>query len=43
MQLEGDYQRPWRDGEIRASRIVLIGRDLEGAGLQRALDACLAG
>ncbi|WP_075214448.1 CobW family GTP-binding protein [Mongoliimonas terrestris] len=28
MLLEGDHQRPWKDGEPRVSRLVFIGRDL---------------
>ena len=28
MLLEGDHQRPWRDGEERTSRLVFIGRNL---------------
>ncbi len=28
MLLEGDHQRPWKDGEPRVSRLVFIGRNL---------------
>ena len=28
MILDGDHQRPWKEGEARESRIVFIGRDL---------------
>ncbi len=28
MLLEGDHQRPWKDGEERLTRLVFIGRDL---------------
>jgi G3E family GTPase len=28
MLLEGDHQRPWKEGEKRVSRLVFIGRDL---------------
>lgn len=28
MMLEGDHNRPWRDGEERISRMVFIGRKL---------------
>ena len=31
MMLEGDHQRPWKDGEKRESRLVFIGRDLPEA------------
>ena len=42
MQLEGDFQRPWKAGETRCSRLVLIGRNLDAADLQRAFAACVA-
>ena len=34
MILEGDFQRPWRDGEDRTSRMVFIGRNLDEALLR---------
>jgi G3E family GTPase len=40
MQLEGDFQRAWKAGEARSSRLVLIGRNLDAAELQQGLDAC---
>jgi G3E family GTPase len=40
MQLEGDLQRPWKPGETRQSRLVLIGRNLDPAALQRDFAAC---
>ena len=43
MMLEGDFQRPWRPDEQRRSRLVFIGRNLNGAALQAAFDACAAG
>ncbi len=42
MQLEGDLQRPWRAGEPRSSRLVLIGRNLDRGELQRGFEACVA-
>ncbi|HMA50065.1 MAG TPA: GTP-binding protein [Magnetospirillaceae bacterium] len=39
-QLEGDFQRPWRPGEIRCSRLVLIGRHLDAAALRRGFAGC---
>ena len=42
MILEGDHQRPWRDGEKRESRLVLIGRDLDEERLRRTFEACQA-
>ena len=40
--LEGDWQRPWHEGELRGSRLVFIGRGLEASALQAGLDACAA-
>jgi len=42
MILEGDHQRPWKDGESRESRLVLIGRDLDEERLRRTFTACQA-
>jgi G3E family GTPase len=42
MLLEGDYQRCWRPGEKRFTRMVFIGRHLDRAALQAGLDACTA-
>ena len=42
MVLEGDWQRPWREGEARCSRLVFIGRGLDAAALQQGLDRCVA-
>ena len=42
MMLEGDLQRPWRDGEPRESRMVFIGRNLEEAKLRAGFEACVA-
>jgi len=39
---DGDFQRPWRPDEKRFSRLVLIGRDLDGKQLQQGFDACRA-
>ena len=36
------FDRPWRDGEARQSRLVLIGSELDGAVLQAELAAVLA-
>ena len=40
MLSEGDLQRPWRAGEKRQSRLVLIGRNLDRQELQKAFNAC---
>ena len=42
MILEGDHQRPWREGEARETRLVLIGRDLDAERLKRTFEACQA-
>lgn len=42
MIMEGELQRPWRDGEARDSRLVFIGRNLDRDGLREAFEACAA-
>ncbi|MCV0393978.1 MAG: GTP-binding protein [Rhizobiaceae bacterium] len=42
MIVEGDHQRPWNEGEERASRLVFIGRDLDADKLRRSFEACQA-
>jgi G3E family GTPase len=42
MLMEGDSQRPWKDGEPRTSRLVFIGRNLDKAALQSGFEACVA-
>ncbi len=42
MIIEGNHQRAWKDGEIRNSRLVFIGRNLDGAALKAGFEACLA-
>jgi G3E family GTPase len=42
MIIEGDHQRPWKDGEKRESRLVFIGRELDAERLRKSFDACLA-
>jgi G3E family GTPase len=42
MILEGDHQRPWKEGEKRESRLVFIGRDLDADRLRRSFEACQA-
>jgi G3E family GTPase len=42
MVMEGDFQRPWEEGEKRYSRIVFIGRNLDEAELERGFAACVA-
>ena len=43
MILDGDHQRPWKDGEARDSRLVFIGRDLREAEIKSGFEACIAG
>jgi G3E family GTPase len=42
MIIEGDHQRPWKDGETHESRLVFIGRELDAERLKKSFDACLA-
>jgi G3E family GTPase len=42
MIMEGELQRPWRDGERRDSRLVFIGRNLDAEALRAAFEACVA-
>jgi G3E family GTPase len=41
MLMEGRAGKPWRDGERRESKFVLIGRDLDEAQFRAGFDACL--
>jgi G3E family GTPase len=40
--VEGDHQRAWKPDEKRESRIVFIGRDLDGAALKAGFESCRA-
>jgi len=42
MILDGDHQRPWKDGEKRDSRIVFIGRKLPEEQIRQGLEGCIA-
>jgi G3E family GTPase len=42
MILEGDFQRDWREGEARTSRMVFIGRNLDEAKLRAGFEATVA-
>jgi G3E family GTPase len=42
MIMEGDFQRDWKDGEPRSSRLVFIGRDLDEAALKAGFESCVA-
>ncbi|MBX4335191.1 CobW family GTP-binding protein [Bartonella raoultii] len=40
MLLEGQHQRPWREGENRESRLVFIGRTLDSEKLKTGFENC---
>jgi G3E family GTPase len=42
MILDGDHQRPWKDGEERQSRIVFIGRNLPEEKIRAGFESCVA-
>ena len=42
MILDGDHQRPWKEGEERASRIIFIGRELPEEKIRTGFEACTA-
>jgi G3E family GTPase len=42
MILDGDHQRPWKDGEKRDSRIVFIGRNLPEEKIRLGFESCVA-
>ena len=42
MILDGDHQRPWKDGETRDSRIVFIGRNLPEEKIRQGFESCVA-
>ena len=43
MLLEGDHQRPWREGEVRTSRLVFIGRNLPKEELRAGFERSFVG
>jgi len=42
MILDGDHQRPWKEGEERLSRIVFIGRELPEEKIREGFASCVA-
>jgi G3E family GTPase len=42
MILDGDHQRPWKEGEPRDSRIIFIGRKLPEDKIRQGFEACVA-
>lgn len=41
MMMDSDWGSPWKDGEARASKLVFIGRNLDGDNLKRGFEDCL--
>ena len=41
MMMDSDWGTPWKDGETRSSKLVFIGRNLDGENLQRGFNDCL--
>src|SRR6478672_71667 len=42
MILDGDHQRPWKNGEKRESRIIFIGRNLPQERIKAGFEGCIA-
>ncbi|MCP9841939.1 GTP-binding protein [Synechococcus sp. J7-Johnson] len=42
MLLDGDFDRPWKDGERRCTQFVIIGRDLDADRLRAGFSSCVA-
>ena len=42
MMLDGDHQRPWKEGEERLSRMVFIGRELPEEMIRKGFEECVA-
>ena len=42
MLIEGSFAEPWGQDEPRESKLVFIGKDLDGEALNASFDACLA-
>ena len=41
MMMDADWGTPWKSGEKRASKLVFIGRNLDGENLKRGFEDCL--
>ncbi len=41
MMMDSAWGTPWKDGETRSSKLVFIGRNLDGDNLQRGFEDCL--
>jgi G3E family GTPase len=42
MLMQGDFTSPWRPGESKTSRLVFIGRNLDGPRLKAEFALCQA-
>ena len=42
MLMEGNFTKPWDPNENRESRLVFIGRNIDGTELRQQFDACIA-
>ena len=42
MMLEGDFQRTWKPGEQRHSKLIFIRRNLDDQALRAGFEACAA-
>ena len=42
MIIEGNHQRPWKDDEMRQSRLVFIGRHLDEKAIRADFEKCMA-
>jgi G3E family GTPase len=42
MMLDGDHQREWKEGEMRQSRLVFIGRNLPEEKIRKGFESCVA-
>ena len=41
MMMDSDWGSPWKEGDKRASKLVYIGRNLDGDNLKRGFEDCL--
>jgi G3E family GTPase len=41
MMMDADWGTPWKDGEKHSSKLVFIGRNLDGDNLKRGFEDCL--
>ena len=41
MSMDGTFEAPWADGEARESKLVFIGKNLDGKELNESFNGCL--